>query len=103
MNDPTHQTLTEGTENPLPKTIPVPPSESEAQPQADPPETTRESDKPVLPPPPSGSFAAGNAPLNIPMLIAIGVLFVAVYATTFAKFLIPRWNNDPAAQHGWLI
>lgn len=103
MNDSTNTTLTEGAAEPLPKPIPVPPTESEAQPQADALEASRESEKAELPPPPPGSLAAGNAPLNIPMLIAVGVLFVAVYATTFAKFLIPRWNTDPAAQHGWLI
>jgi exosortase len=103
MNDPTNTTLTEGAADPLPKPIPVPPTESEAQPKAVIPESGEEAAKPLLPPPPPGSLAAGNAPLNIPMLIAVGVLFVAVYATTFAKFLIPRWITDPAAQHGWLV
>ena len=100
MNDLTNTTLAPDAGTALPKTIPVPPSESEARPHAGRPKSS--PDTPEVPPPP-GSFAAGNAPINIPLLAVIGVLFVALYATTFAYFLIPRWMKDPAAQHSWLI
>ena len=105
MNDLTNATATtDAAETPLPKPIPVPPTESEARPVAEEAVVTLEADvQPELAPPPSGSFGAGNAPISIPMVIAIGVLFAAMYATTFVYFLIPRWIKDPAAQHGWLI
>ncbi len=101
MNDLTNATVAhDAGSTAQPKVILVPPSESDA---ATGDNSVPRETAPDLPPPPPGSFGAGDAPLNIPMLLSVGVLFVAMYATTFAKFLIPRWNTDPAAQHGWLV
>jgi exosortase len=35
-------------------------------------------------------------------VIAVGLLFVGIYASTFL-FMGKRWIIDPAAQHGWLV
>ena len=36
------------------------------------------------------------------LLAVIAILFVGIYATTFA-FMMGRWASDEAATHGWLI
>lgn len=39
--------------------------------------------------------------LSAPLCV-VGALFVALYWSTFA-FMMERWSNDPAFQHGWVI
>ena len=94
MNDLTNATLThdDAAHRAQPKVIPVPPSERDATTAAEEPVAIRDIDA-DLPPPPSGSFGAGDAPINIPALIAVGVLFAAMYATTFAQVF------DSALEH----
>lgn len=103
MNDLTNATYPADADSAPPKSggVPRPPDSDGALREAGDADVTPASrEKPV---PPPGSFGAGNAPINMTMVGVIGFLFAAVYATTFARFLVPRWIHDPAAQHGWLI
>jgi exosortase len=43
-----------------------------------------------------------DAPRPYGLYAVIGVLFLGIYATTFA-FMMGRWATDPAATHGWLV
>jgi exosortase len=53
----------------------------------------------VLPPSRSSDIAQSR-PYGL--LAVVALLFVGIYATTFA-FMMGRWATDPAATHGWLV
>jgi len=86
---------------------PRPSHGDEATPSAPPVETGAAGEIALADAPPADAPVVVNPGLDalkasLPQLIAVGVLFLATYFTTF-KFMMGRWTHDENYQHGWLV
>ncbi len=77
----------------------IPPASTPLSPVADQETSVSSSDAPAPPAVNPGLDALKTSYLP---LIAVGVLFLATYYTTFA-FMMGRWTHDENYQHGWLV